>query len=219
MPRIEPFEAHPARYEEWFTKHRAAYKSELQAIRSLTPSHGRWIEIGVGTGRFAIPLGIAYGVEPSPTMARIARRRGLEVVRGVAEALPFGQAKFDGVLFVTTICFVDNLTLAMREAHRVLRPGGTLVVGYVDRDSPLGRQYQASRARSLFYRAATFYSTAELVSTLKRVGFHRFTYAQTIFHPLDETGDIEPTAEGYGRGSFVVVRGITPLRGALDGVR
>ncbi len=215
MPRSAPFNTQVPRYEAWFTKHRAVYDSELRAVRSLMPPGGRWVEVGVGTGRFAMPLGVAFGVEPSPAMARVARRRGVEVVRGMAEALPFADAAFDGVLFVTTICFVDDLTRAMREACRLLRPGGALVVGFVDRESPLGRHYQAGRAKSLFYREATFYSTVELARILKRVGFRRLTYVQTILHSPEDVTKVEPTIHGYGRGLFVVVRGIRPSSEAL----
>jgi hypothetical protein len=48
-------------------------------VRSLLPAGGYGVEIGVGTGRFAVSLGIAVGVEPSPAMAELARRRGIEV--------------------------------------------------------------------------------------------------------------------------------------------
>lgn len=75
MPEIEPFETHVPLYEAWFTKDQVAYESELRAVRSLMPAGGRRVEVSVGTGRFAIPLGIAFGVEPSPAMAQVARVR------------------------------------------------------------------------------------------------------------------------------------------------
>jgi len=65
------------------------YLSELEAVRSMLPVDGTGIEIGVGTGRFAAPLGIKLGLEPSKSMASLARQRGIEVVEGEAEALPF----------------------------------------------------------------------------------------------------------------------------------
>ncbi|MDX9959582.1 MAG: class I SAM-dependent methyltransferase, partial [Spirochaetia bacterium] len=48
------------------------------------------MEVGVGSGNFAVPLGIGLGVEPSEEMARKAERQGIRVFRNVAEALPFG---------------------------------------------------------------------------------------------------------------------------------
>ena len=54
MPRIEPFEAHAARYDAWFERHQAAYVSELLALRSFVPLSGRGLEIGVGSGRFVL---------------------------------------------------------------------------------------------------------------------------------------------------------------------
>jgi len=105
MARIEPFEKHPLRYEQWFDKHKFAYESELQAIRKLLPQGGNGLEIGVGSGRFAVPLGIKLGIEPSSKMMQIALRRGIEVIGGVAESLPFRNLQFDFALMVTTICF------------------------------------------------------------------------------------------------------------------
>ena len=61
MPRTEPFEIHHRRYEAWFEQHAAAYASELLALRPFVPleGRGRGLEIGVGTGRFAAPLGVS----------------------------------------------------------------------------------------------------------------------------------------------------------------
>ena len=47
-----------------------------------------YIEIGVGTGRFAAPLGIKVGVDPSMTMLTYAAKRGVLGLQGTAEALP-----------------------------------------------------------------------------------------------------------------------------------
>jgi hypothetical protein len=88
MAKIEPFERHKAKYEKWFEKNVFAYKSELQAIRYLLPKKGTGLEIGVGTGRFAEPLGIRVGIEPSKAMREVAQKRGIEVIGGVAEAAP-----------------------------------------------------------------------------------------------------------------------------------
>ncbi len=47
--------------------------AELAAVESLWPATGQGLEIGVGTGRFAVPLGIKIGVEPARAMAEIAK--------------------------------------------------------------------------------------------------------------------------------------------------
>jgi ubiquinone/menaquinone biosynthesis C-methylase UbiE len=210
MAKIEPFEKHKFKYEEWFEKNEFAYKSELQAVRYLLPKKGTGVEIGVGTGRFAEPLGIRVGVEPSKAMRKVAEKRGIEVIDGVAEALPFEDCLFDFALMVTTICFVDDIEASFKEAFRVIRPAGFFINGFVDRKSPLGRFYQKHRAKNVFYNIATFYSVDDVIPYMKKVGFRNLTFTQTIFHTLDEIKEVEAMKEGYGKGSFVVMSGMKP---------
>jgi len=208
MPKVEPFETYAVQYEAWFEKNRLAYESELEAVRRLTPKEGTGVEIGVGTGRFAAPLGIKIGIEPANAMREAARKRGIEVIAGIAEALPFEDGLFDFVLMVTTICFVDDLDASFREAYRIIRPGGHLINGFVDRNSLVGKIYQQNKNKNRFYKTATFYSADEVVSYMKRAGFIAFTFGQTIYHRLNDLKAAEPVKEGYGEGSFVVVRGM-----------
>jgi len=189
-------------------EHPHVYVSELHAVQALLPKSGNGVEIGIGTGRFAAPLGIKRGIEPSKAMAGFARKKGLDVVPGVAEKLPYQDSEFDFCLMVTTICFLDDIDLAFKEIHRVLRNGGSFIIGFVDRNSPLGIVYTERKNTSAFYKDATFYSTDELVSYMKQAGFADFSFSQTIFQPLDEIQEAEPVKEGHGEGSFVVVRGI-----------
>ncbi len=143
MPIIRPFEDHHLRYEAWFNKHQAAYISELLALRPFVPWQGLGIEIGVGSARFAAPLGVKIGIDPSTAMLEHASAKGIKVVHGTAENLPFAAHSFDYTLIVTTICFVDSPNRMLSEAHRVLKSGGRLVIGFIDRNSSIGQHYLA----------------------------------------------------------------------------
>lgn len=99
----------------------------------------------MGTGRFAVPLGIRIGVEPAKAMADIAQKRGIEVYKAKAEKLPFDDSSFDFVLIVVTICFVQDPVQALREAKRVLKPGGYIIIGMIDKESFLGKLYESKK--------------------------------------------------------------------------
>jgi len=206
MTRIAAFDTNTERYDQWFIRHDAAYFSELAAVRRLLPQRGMCLEIGVGTGRFAAALGIPIGVDPSLNMLQRACARDLTGIRGIAEALPFVDHAFDCCLIVTTICFVDDPRAMLREADRVLKPGGKLVIGFIDRDSHLGRHYLSRQLESVFYREATFYAARDVESLLTGAGFAKLSWVQTLFDTPGQTNQIEETRPGFGEGSFVVVR-------------
>lgn len=201
-----PFDAYHCRYDNWYDMHSAAYCSELLAVRSLLPWQGIGLEIGVGTGRFAAPLGVRFGVDPSASMLEYAHARGVRTVLGIAEQLPFATDSFDCALSVATICFVDDVRAMLREARRVIKPGGCLVLGFVDRGSALGQQYLNQRAENDFYREATSYSADEVEDLLLEGGFPLQEWVQTLSAPLPDIVEIEPFRAGHGNDAFVVVK-------------
>lgn len=210
MPKVEPFEIHHSHYDAWFERHTAAYHSELLAVRALTPWQGLGVSIGVGTGRFASPMGIQIGIDPARKVLNYASKRDISTVRAIAEALPFRGESFDYVLSVTTICFVDDVTAMFSEAYRILKPGGQIVIGFIDRTSKLGQHYLAHKAENIFYQEATFYSANEVDQLLSNTGFIDSIWVQTLTKTLEKSFDIEPIRAGYGQGAFVVVKAYRP---------
>jgi SAM-dependent methyltransferase len=205
VSKVTPFDIHHQHYDAWFEKHRGTYVSELLALRPFTPWEGRGLEIGVGSGRFAAPLGVQMGGDPSLGMLSHAAARGIKIAAGTAERLPFADDIFDHALVVTTICFVDSPAEMLAEARRVLKPSGRLVIGFINKESSLGRNYQMKHAESVFYREATFYSPEEVERLLLEAGFAISVWGQTLTHPLAETWEIEHLRPGRGNGAFVVV--------------
>lgn len=111
---------------------------------ALAPEPGeRLLEVGPGTGFYTLPVAEWLGpsgrldiVDVQQAMLdhtlRAASRRGVENVVAThadARALPFADATFDGAFLVTVLGEVPDQDVALRELHRVLRPGGRLVVG------------------------------------------------------------------------------------------
>jgi len=207
LPGITVFDRFAREYDHWFVENSFAYLSEVEAIRRFIPDTGLGVEIGAGTGRFSIPFGIKIGIEPSDGMARLAQSRGLFIIRALAEELPFVDVTIDYVLMVTVICFLTDLPTAIKEIRRVLKPGGRLIIGFIDRESPLGRNYESMKDSSRFYKWATFYSVSQVMDVLTAAGFSDFQVCQTLFTNPGDMARCDPVCEGHGEGSFVVLMG------------
>jgi ubiquinone/menaquinone biosynthesis C-methylase UbiE len=205
MDNIQIFEKFAEEYDQWFDSNRFIYESELIALKQFVPREGKGLEVGVGTGRFAVPLGIYVGIEPAKAMANIARKRGIEICEAKAEEIPFGPETFDFVLFVTTLCFIEDPFRAIQEVKRVLKPGGFIIIGMIDKESPLGKIYELRKKDSKFYRFAHFYSVHDVLGWLESLKYDHVKTCQTIFKSLKEITSTEPVKEGYGEGGFVVI--------------
>ena len=205
-----PFNEHVSEYEQWYEKYPFVFQSEVEGIRELLPMGNNiyGIEVALGTGRFAKELGIKEGIEPSVNMRALALKRGIEVLAGEAENLPYKDMHFDFVLMVFCISYFDDLPTAFSEAKRVLKNGGSLIAGFIDKDSIIGKFYEQRKPDSVFYKQANFYSTKRIIAELKKLGFKKLQFSQTLFLELDEIKEFEPAKPGYGEGSFVLIKAI-----------
>lgn len=199
MRLTRAFDSIAEAYDRWYDtpEGRAIFNAELECLRLLRGrGYGRWLEVGVGTGRFACSLGIAEGIDPSPRMIEIAARRGVKVREGNAENLPFQDGSFDGVLMALALCFVASARQALKECRRVLLPDGRLLLGTVPADGPWGREYirKASKGHPV-YSLARFRTGAETMDLIQAAGFVLVNAAGTLFWKPGEVSQPEPRIE------------------------
>jgi ubiquinone/menaquinone biosynthesis C-methylase UbiE len=111
----------------------------LRALAETAPQ-ARLLEVGIGTGRIALPLAAAgvrvVGIDLSARMLEVLRRKGgkVAVVRAEARRLPFRAAAFDAALFSHVLHLVADAEVAIAEGTRVVRPGGRLILVSEDHD-------------------------------------------------------------------------------------
>ncbi len=170
-----PFNNYAREYDQWFDAERGSviFLQELDCLKQvLEPLTDNWLEVGVGSGRFAAALGIKSGIDPSPAMVELAIDRGINTVVAVGEDMPFETAAFDGVLMVCMICFLDDLSATLRECWRVLKHKGRLVIGFIPANSPWG-DYNSRRGKEghKFYSSAHFYSAESVRTLAENIGF------------------------------------------------
>jgi ubiquinone/menaquinone biosynthesis C-methylase UbiE len=200
-----PFDTLADEYEAWFVENKILFQSELLALKQVVPVDKTGVEIGIGSGIFAEQLGIQFGIDPSEIMLEYARKRGLNVQNGVAENLPYENESFDFAVFITSICFVDNPGLAIKEAYRILKNRGEIIIAILDKETRFGKFLEQNKKRSQFYKHARFFSVAEVQQLLEKNNFRITQIIQTLEDPA--TLRIENPSEGYGKGSFAVVKG------------
>ncbi|AQQ71955.1 Demethylmenaquinone methyltransferase [Limihaloglobus sulfuriphilus] len=183
----QPFDTLANEYDSWYESPRGGniFEAELKCLRRLCPDcRGRWLEVGVGTGRFASRMGIGEGLDPSPAMLALAAARGIKTYTGSAEELPFEADSFDGILIAFTLCFIAGSQKALAEAARVLKPGGRLLVGLVPAESPWGKHYQQKKENGHpIYSRADFLTVEKTVEMAEKGGFSLQKSASALFCP------------------------------------
>lgn len=210
-----PFDTLAAAYDAWFDQEgKLIFAIEVKAFQELLPSLPKpWLEVGAGSGRFAQALGIETGIEPSPRLLEIARRRGLTGFLARGEQQFFDEETFGTVFLITTLCFVESPLAVLREAYRVLREEGKLALGLILRDSPWGQLYDAKKREGhRIYKHATFHSYDQVVDLLEQSGFAVEKVLSTLFQVPGEVREMETPQEGFhpGAGFIVVVAGKVP---------
>lgn len=163
------------------------------------------LEVGVGSGRFGQAIGIKHGIDPSPSMLKIASERGMTVSEGIGEELPYRDNQFDYTAFFTSVCFIHDPLKAFREAYRVTKKGGFLLCSFLNRESPLGKMISANKKEDAYYKDATFYNGDEIIRMLSEAGYQSFSSRQTIFSLNGEK--CQKNIKGLGYGLYGVILG------------
>jgi SAM-dependent methyltransferase len=195
-----PFDELAKEYDAWFDKEGSLiYFMEVQAFKSLLPTLPKpWLEIGVGSGRFAQALGIGTGVDPSIELVKMAKRRGITAFLGQGEQELFDEESFGTAFLIVTLCFLDSPLEVLKEANRILIPGGKLVLGLVLKESPWGQFYKAKKEEGhRFYKYANFYSCDEVVKLMVQAGFSTEKIISTLFQSPGKVHHAEEPREGY----------------------
>jgi ubiquinone/menaquinone biosynthesis C-methylase UbiE len=220
-----PFDDASEEYDAWFEspKGRIIFAEEVACLRRLMPvTTGRWLEVGTGTGRFAMTLGVKDGVDPSAPMLAVAARRGIRAVQAAGEWLPYADQCFNGVLMATTLCFLSDPVRTLQECHRVLRDVGRLVLGLIPADSPWGQLYlQKGREGHPMYSTATFYVCNEVIRLATGAGFDLYGAFSGLLMPPDSPERADPAEPRMGivkdAGFVAIAFGRRPLREPLGG--
>jgi ubiquinone/menaquinone biosynthesis C-methylase UbiE len=193
------------KYDAWYDSEegRPLYESELKCLRPMVESAPLPIlEIGVGTGRFAMHFPGATGIDPSLASLKMAAERGVKTVHGYGENLPFDAGTFGCILIIVTLCFVENPLEVLREAKRVLRKDGSIIIGLVPKNSPWGIFYgEKKRAGHPFYSTANFYTLTDMEEMLQMAGLKIARIRSTLLQRPNEPRRVEEPLEGYVDGA------------------
>jgi len=209
-PNTSPFDSLAGSYDAWFEEEgKPIFDIEVKAFQevlSLLPKP--WLEVGVGSGRFAQALGIETGIDPSAKLLEMAKKRGIKVFLARGEEQFFNKGDFGTVFLIVTLCFTDSPIAVLREAHRILKLGGKIVLGLVLRESPWGKLYQVKKQEEhRFYKHATLYSYQEVERVLTDSGFIIEKVVSTLFQKPGEVKEIENPREGFSvDAGFTIVR-------------
>ena len=195
-------------YDSWYKENWLLAEMEVSTVARLLRKRPV-LEVGVGSGFFAKRLEVENGVDPSIGMLELALKRGIEVVQGIGEKLPYRNSSFNTILLIVTLCFVDDVDEVLRESHRVLRNGGDVISCIIPRESPWGQYYlMLAREGHPFYSRARFLSVNELVDRLEKARFRVDKMLGVLsFGPLDKPRWEEPSEDIRGKG-FVCIRAV-----------
>jgi ubiquinone/menaquinone biosynthesis C-methylase UbiE len=221
VSKTQLFDDWPEKYDQWFEtpigRLIRRYEGEL-ILEMLKPGRGECIlDVGCGTGIFTQDVISAgshvVGLDFSLPMLRRAGRKfkgcPFNMIQGNMRDLPFGDNRFDKVVSITAIEFIEDGRSAVNELFRVTKSGGTIVVASLNSLSPWAtrRRVEAKEGHPIFKHA--FFRSPEDMHTLSPVA----GTAKTAIHfQKDDAPEAARIIEERGRaedldtGAFIVAR-------------
>lgn len=186
----------PQAYDAWYETPigRLSGRLEKELVFSLAglkrPETA--LDLGCGTGIYSIELAKrgmdVTGVDDSEEMLNRAKIKAeaegvrIRFMKADALALPFPDASFDLALSVSALCFMKDPQGAIIEMRRVLKPGGKIVIGSLNRWSPWAFLRRVNGLfRETIYSRASFTTPRELESALARAGFEGVRVKACLF--------------------------------------
>ena len=172
---LSPFDIFAKEYDAWYDSQEGKifYENEKRCIKKLLNSCERVLEVGVGTGRFAVLANQAVGIDATFAPLKIAKKRGIPVIQAKAEKLPFRDKSFQCVMFVVSLSFIKDAVNALLEAKRILKKDGKMIICDVFKESELGRFYEEKkRMGHSFYSHANFYDFSEFKEIIGKTGLN-----------------------------------------------
>jgi arsenite methyltransferase len=199
--------------ETYTTDDVVAQRRRVMELLALRPGE-HVLDVGVGPGFLALDVagavggrGRVCGIDPSPSMLAIARQRaggaGVEVAQGTAIAIPYDDASFDVGISTQVLEYVADVPAALAELHRVVRPGGRVLLLDTDWDSLVWRSDDDARTARVLttwdehladphlprrlggeLRAAGFDLTAVDALTMLNVGYVRRTFSACLLEQI-----------------------------------
>ncbi len=216
------FDREPSSYDNWYKTTLGKHVDEVEtrcAFNLLQPQNGlKILDVGCGTGNFSIKLArmgcIVTGVDISDGMLQIARNKAsaenltAKFLTMDICSLEIEDESFDAVISMAALEFIEKPLKAIDEMFRVLKPGGHLLAGTINRDSSWGKLYikQGQKNRSVFANA-NFWTMKELSELRPK---EIVSSAECLFVPPDIEGttigeEKEQEFASKGKGGFICI--------------
>lgn len=186
--------------------------AEMRALYLRPQPGARLLDVGCGSGLAVAALRRmgwdASGVEPDPAAVARARRRGVPVQQGQLDEVAYPPGSFDAVTMSHVIEHLPTPAPVLHEIHRILRPGGALVVVTPNADSWLHARYGSDWLNLDVPRHLLLFSLSSLRSLLDATGFH-VEEAQTTIRAANL---VAQAADGFRRrGDYDMTARARPL--------
>ncbi len=216
------FDKEAAAYDSWYETKLGKFVDEVEtgcAFSLLSLEKGKSVlDIGCGTGNFSLKLAKrgyrVVGVDVSEEMLAIAEKRAaadgvdIEFILMDAHRLDFADESFDCVFSMAVFEFLEDPEKVLEEMFRAGKPGGTIIMGTINRESDWGKLYTSRAFREdTVFKHARFFTPEDLKKLKPR---HMVAMKECLFIPPDAdeadiTSCMEEKLKKEKKGGFICV--------------